>query len=139
MVVTMDIGNEDDIHPKNKREIGRRFALLALANDHEKDVVFSGPRLRKSRFYKARAHLIFDYANDGLVTRDGKSPDFFEIAGPDKVFHPATAIIDGNTLSVSSPSVQNPKAVRFAFSNLASPNLTNTANLPAQPFRTDDW
>jgi len=139
MVVTMDIGNEEDIHPKNKREVSRRFALLALANDYGKDIVSSGPKLRKSRFDKTRSYLTFEYAKDGLITRDGKTPDFFEIAGSDKVFHPATATIDGHTLSVSSPSVQNPKAVRFAFSNLASPNLTNTAGLPAQPFRTDDW
>ncbi len=139
MVVTMDIGNEEDIHPKNKREVGRRFALLALANDYGKDVIFSGPKLRKSRFEKTHAHLIFDHAKDGLVTRDGKPPDYFELAGPDRIFHPATATMEGNTLSVSSPSVPNPQAVRFAFSNLASPNLMNTAGLPAHPFRTDDW
>ncbi len=139
MVVTMDIGNEKDIHPKNKREVGRRFALLALTHDYRKNIVSSGPRLKKSRFNKTRAHLTFEYAKDGLITKDGKTPDFFEIAGPDKIFRPATATIDGNTLSVSSPSVQNPQAVRFAFSSLASPNLTNTAGLPAQPFRTDDW
>jgi len=139
MVVTMDIGNKDDIHPKNKREVGRRFALLALANEYGKDIVSSGPKLRKSRFDKTRAHLTFEYAKDGLITHDGKTPDFFEIAGSDKIFHPANAIMEGNTLSVSSPSVENPQAVRFAFSNLASPNLTNTAGLPARPFRTDDW
>ncbi len=139
MIVTMDIGNEEDIHPKNKREVGRRFALLALANEYGKDVIFSGPKLRKARFDKTRAYLVFDHAKGGLVTRDGKAPNFFEIAGSDKVFHSASATINGNTLSVFSPSVPSPQSVRFAFSNLASPNLMNTAGLPAHPFRTDDW
>lgn len=139
MVVTMDIGDRDDIHPKNKREVGRRFALWALAKNYGKDISYSGPKIRKSRLNKGQAKITFNYAPHGLSTSDGEAPDYFEISGTDKVFYPAIATIDGNSVIVSSPSVPNPKAVRFGFSNLAMPNLINSEGLPAHPFRTDDW
>ena len=96
MVVTMDIGNLTDIHPKNKQEVGRRLALWALANDYGRDVVYSGPIYKESVFGDGKARLNFDHVGSGLATRDGQAPSHFEIAGADKVFHPATAVIDGD-------------------------------------------
>ena len=139
MAVTMDIGNLSDIHPKNKQEVGRRLALWALANDYGRDVVYSGPIYRESVFRDGKARLKFDHVGSGLATRDGKAPSHFEIAGPDKVFHPATAVIDGDELIVSSDKVAEPKAVRYAFTSQAMPNLMNQEGLPASSFRTDRW
>lgn len=139
MVVTMDMGNLADIHPKNKQEVGRRLALWALANDYGRDVVCSGPIYKESVFEDGKARLKFDHVGTGLATRDGQAPSDFEIAGPDKSFHPATAVIDGDELIVSSEEVVEPKAVRYAFTSRAMPNLINKEGLPASPFRTDRW
>jgi len=139
MAVTMDIGNLTDIHPKNKQEVGRRLALLALANDYGRHVVYSGPIHEQSVFRDGKARLKFDHVGSGLETRDGNAPSHFEIAGADKVFHPATAVIEGNELLVSSDTVAEPKAVRYAFTSGAMPNLMNKEGLPASSFRTDSW
>lgn len=136
MAVTMDIGNLTDIHPKNKQEVGRRLALWALAKDYGRDVHYSGPIYEESKFQDGKAHLKFEHADGGLATRDGKPLSHFEIAGSDKVFHPATAVIDGETIVVSSEQVTDPKAVRYAFTSDAMPNLMNKAGLPASSFRT---
>ena len=139
MAVTMDIGNLTDIHPKNKQEVGRRLALWALVNDYGRNVVCSGPIYKESVFGDGKARLKFDHVGSGLATRDDKAPSFFEIAGPDKVFFPATADIDGAELIVSSGKVTEPKAVRYAFTSQAMPNLMNKEGLPASSFRTDSW
>ena len=139
MVVTADIGNLTDIHPKNKQEVGRRLALWALANDYDHDVAYSGPIYRGSVFADGVARLKFDHIGDGLTTRDGEAPSDFEIAGDDRVFHPAIAVVDVDEIVVSSPDVADPKAVRYAFTSTAMGNLMNQAGLPASPFRTDDW
>jgi sialate O-acetylesterase len=139
MVVTMDIGNLTDIHPKNKQEVGRRLALWALANDYDQDVAYSGPLYRECTFTGGKALLTFDHVGEGLATRDGEAPSDFEIAGEDRVFQPATAVIEGDQVVVSSPEVAEPKAVRYAFTSTAMPNLMNNAGLPASPFRTDNW
>ncbi len=137
MAVTMDIGNLSDIHPKNKQEVGRRLALWALANDYGRAVVYSGPIYQASTFGEGKARLKFDHVGSGLATRDEKTPSHFAIAGHDKVFHPATAVIDGEELVVSSSKVAEPIAVRYAFTSQAMPNLMNKAGLPASSFRTD--
>jgi len=139
MAVTMDIGNLRDIHPKNKQEVGRRLALWALANDYGRNVVYSGPVYKECAFGSGKARLKFDHVGGGLVTRDGKPPSHFEIAGADKVFHQATAVIDGDEVIVSSDKVAEPKAVRYAFTSGAIPNLMNKEGLPASSFRTDSW
>ena len=139
IAVTMDIGNLSDIHPKNKQEVGRRLALWALANDYGRDVVYSGPIYKESVFKDGQARLKFEHVGSGLATRDDKAPSHFEIAGPDKVFHPATVLIDGDELIVSSAKVADPKAVRYAFTSQAMPNLMNKEGLPASSFRTDRW
>jgi sialate O-acetylesterase len=137
MAVTMDIGNLSDIHPKNKQTVGRRLALWALVNDYGRDVVYAGPIYRECLFNDGKAHLKFAHTGSGLTTRDDQPPSDFEIAGPDKVFHPATAVIKGDELIVSSDKVTEPAAVRYAFTSQAMPNLMNKEGLPASSFRTD--
>lgn len=139
MAVTMDIGNLTDIHPKNKQEVGHRLALWALANNYGRDVVYSGPIYKESAFRDGKARLKFDHVGSGLTTRDGKAPSDFELAGADRIFHAATAVIDGDDVIVSSDKVVEPKAVRYAFTSQAMPNLMNQEGLPASSFRTDSW
>lgn len=138
MAVTMDIGEERDIHPRNKQDVGRRLALCALANDYGRDVVCHGPIYREMEVEDAAVRLSFDHADGGLVAKGGELTGF-AVAGEDKVFVPAKAVIDGETIVVSSEQVANPVAVRYAFTNWARPNLFNGAGLPASSFRTDDW
>ncbi|MCH2203741.1 MAG: sialate O-acetylesterase [Fuerstiella sp.] len=139
MAVTMDIGNVTDIHPKNKQEVGRRLALWALAKNYSRPNVYSGPNFRSAMFQDGQARLRFDYADSGLMTSDGKAPGHFEIAGVDQHFHPATAVINGSELIISAEQVSEPKAVRYAFTSNAQPNLINGEGLPASSFRTDRW
>ncbi len=139
MAVTLDIGDPEDIHPLNKRDVGYRLSLWALANTYEKkDLVYSGP-LYKS-FQKKDNNIIinFDHTGSGLLN-NGKELTYFTIAGKDKIFHPAKAVIKKNSLVVSSDIVKNPEAVRFAFNNCDEPNLFNKEGLPASTFRTDNW
>jgi sialate O-acetylesterase len=139
MAVTMDIGNLTDIHPKHKQEVGRRLALWALAKDYGRDVAYSGPLPQATVFEAGKVRLTFTHAADGLATRDGKAPSHFELAGADRIFHPATAAIDGDELVVASDQVAEPIAVRHAFASEAMPNLMNRQGLPASSFRTDNW
>jgi len=139
MAVTMDIGEEKDIHPKNKHDVGDRLARWALNKDYgKKDVVFSGPLYKEMKIEGNSIRLFFNYAEGGLVVKGSDLSDF-TIAGEDKKFVPAKAVIDGETIIVSSPDVAKPVAVRFAWTNYAQPNLFNKAFLPASSFRTDDW
>ena len=134
-----DIGDAADIHPKNKKEVGRRLALWSLANDYGKDIVFSGPLYKSSEVRGSEIIISFDQAK-GLKSRDGQPLKRFEIAGSDKVWHWADAKIDGQTVIVSSPEVPAPKAVRYAWaSNPEGANLVNAEGLPASVFRSDNW
>lgn len=136
MAVTTDIANLNDIHPKNKQDVGLRLALWALAKDYRRPVVYSGPLYRSMISEGNRIRLLFDHAN-GLSSSDGKPLTWFTIAGEDGKFVDATAEIDCGTIVVSSPDVPNPTAVRFGWHQEAEPNLVNSAGLPASPFRTD--
>lgn len=139
MAVTMDIGNPDDIHPRNKRDVGKRLALWALANTYGRSgMVFSGPLYRSMEKDGGRIRLFFDHTGGGLRSRAGELTHF-EIAGANREFVPAEARIDGATILVSSDSVEHPLAVRYAFHNADEPNLVNAEELPASSFRTDDW
>jgi sialate O-acetylesterase len=138
MVVTMDIGNPDDIHPTNKRDVGKRLALWALAKDYGKEVVFSGPLYREQTVEGNKIRIHFDCSGSGLEAEGGPLTHF-EIAGEDQVYHPAKADIDGETVVVSSGEVDTPVAVRYGWSNTAEPNLSNAEGLPASSFRTDSW
>lgn len=137
MAVVSDYTNLNNIHPTNKEIPGTRLALLALANDYGKDIVSTGPVFDSLQTQGRELHLSFTSA-DGLSTRDGKSPDWFEVAGEDGVFAKATARIAENTVIVHSDTVPKPVAVRFAWHKLATPNLINSAGLPAATFRAGD-
>lgn len=139
MVVVSDIGDLEDIHPRNKKDVGIRLANWALYHTYgKKDLVFSGPLYQEMKLEGKKIRILFEYAEQGLVLR-GKELTHFEIAGEDQKFVKAQAKIEGNTVVVASPDVKNPVAVRFAWSNTAEPNLFNKAGLPASCFRTDAW
>lgn len=139
MVVISDVGNIKDIHPRNKIPVGQRLANWALNNTYgKKDIIFSGPLYKSMQVEGNKIRISFDYTDPGLVAK-GKELTHFEIAGPDQKFIPATARISGKTVVVQAPSIKNPVAVRFGWSNTAEPNLFNKAGLPASSFRTDDW
>ncbi len=138
MVVTMDIGNPDDIHPANKRDVGKRLALWALAKDYGKDLVYSGPLYREQTIEDNKIRVHFSCTGSGLVAREG-TLTHFEIAGEDQVYYPANAVIEGETVIVSAAKVTSPVAVRYAWSNIAEPNLSNSEGLPASSFCTDSW
>lgn len=139
MVVTMDIGDVKDIHPKNKRDVGRRLALWALTQVYGRDGVYSGPAYKSMRIEGNKIRLAFDHVGEGLIARDGQALTDFVIAGEDQKFVPATATIEKDTIVVCSETVQRPVAVRYAWRDDAMPNLANKEGLPASPFRTDDW
>lgn len=139
MAVTLDIGNPDDIHPRNKQDVGKRLALWALAKDYAgENIVYSGPLYKSMKIEKNKIRLFFDHVGKGLMAK-GDELTHFEIAGADRQFFPARAKIDGKTVVVSSNPVKKPVAVRFAFQNTNEPNFFNKAGLPASSFRTDDW
>ncbi|MFT7462653.1 MAG: sialate O-acetylesterase [Pseudohongiellaceae bacterium] len=135
MVVTLDIGNPSDIHPLNKHDVGHRLALWALAQTYGVDgLEFSGPSYRSMRIAEATLVLSFDHA-EGLHGVNG-APSHFEIGADDEVFYPAKAVIVGQTVVLSSPLVAAPTMARFAWSDVAEPNLFNGAGLPASSFQT---
>jgi len=135
MAVTLDIGNPDDIHPLNKRDVGHRLALWALARTYgEEGLGYSGPLYRGSRVRGHELVITFDHGQ-GLHAR-GEALTHFEIGGADGVFYPARAEIVGETVVLSSPSVAAPTDARFAWSDVAEPNLFNGAGLPASSFQT---
>jgi sialate O-acetylesterase len=138
MVVTTDLVDDlRDIHPRDKKSVGLRLAGLALADTYGRsDIVAYGPVLRSLPVEAGKAVLSFDFA-DGLAARDGKPLDWFEIAGADGVYYPASAAIDGKRVVLASPRVAEPVSVRFAWDEAAQPNLVNGAGLPALPFRSD--
>lgn len=147
MVVTTDIGNLEELVPKNKQEVGRRLALAALADVYADQLpadapkpVYSGPIYDGSTIDQDVIRITFKHVNDGLKIRNG-DPELtcFLICGEDRKFVPAIAKIDGQRVVVSSPDVKKPIAVRFAWNGTNEPNLFNASNLPASPFRTDNF
>lgn len=140
MVVTTDLVDDlDDIHPRDKQDVGHRLALLARNRTYgEKDAVCSSPVFRKVEFASGKAILTFEHVDGGLVSKDGHPLTWFTIAGADGKFVPADAKIVGDTVEVVAAGVEKPKAVRFAWDETAQPNLFNGSGLPAEPFRSDD-
>jgi sialate O-acetylesterase len=138
LAITIDIGDADDIHPKNKRDVGKRLALAALADTYGKDVVGSGPWFRTMEIESGRIRLHFDHTDGGLKFK-GSTGQSFAVAGADQKFFWAKAEIDGDTIVVSSSEVPHPLAVRYAWDNNPEACLYNGAGLPAVPFRSDDW
>ncbi|GAA3986680.1 sialate O-acetylesterase [Mucilaginibacter dorajii] len=138
MAVAIDLGGFD-IHPKNKQEVGRRLALVALAKTYGNSIDYSGPMFKKFSVDKDKITLSFQFATGGLKTVDGQPLKGFAIAGADQKFYWADASIVGDKVIVSSPQVAQPVAVRYAWGINPVCNLYNGVDLPASPFRTDDW
>ncbi|MGO4771465.1 sialate O-acetylesterase [Flavobacterium sp. W22_SRS_FK3] len=141
MAVTTDIGNAKDIHPTNKQDVGLRLAAIALNNIYGKKQIYSGPTFRSQEIKGNQIILTFDTIGSGLSTLDNsENVTGFEIAGVDKVFHSAKAIIKDNKIIVSSENVPNPVAVHYGWADDDTEiNLFNKEKFPASPFRTDDW
>jgi sialate O-acetylesterase len=135
MAVTIDIGDEKNVHPKNKQDVGNRLARIALANVYGRAIEFSGPRYDSIAVEGSAIRVKFSHLGGGLVARDGNLKTF-EIAGADGKFVAASAKIDGDAVIVSAPEVSAPVSVRYAWSPYpAGCNLFNAAGLPAPPFR----
>src|SRR5690606_15935667 len=142
MVVTMDVGEAKDLHPKNKRPIGIRLANTALNRTYGfLNTPYRGPQFDYVQFEgnKGVVHFVPETVNTGLTTNDGMAPKFFQIAGEDQVFYPAKARIIGRSIEVEAPEVLSPVAVRYAFTNYPVTNLENADHIPAVPFRSDTW
>lgn len=141
MAVTTDIGNAKDIHPTNKQDVGLRLAAIALNSVYGKKQVYSGPTYKSQEIKGNQIILTFDNVGSGLSTSDNsQNVKGFEIAGADKVFHSAKAIIKDNKIIVSSENVPNPVAVHYGWADDDTEiNLFNKEKFPASPFRTDNW
>ena len=135
MVVTVDVGDAEDIHPKRKEPVGARLALAARAMAYGERIIYSGPVFRAYKVEGDRVVLSFDHVGSGLIAKDGPLRGF-TIAGADKNFRPAAAKIQGETVLVSSPEVSAPVAVRYGWANVPDVNIFNREGLPASPFRT---
>lgn len=140
MAVTTDIGNAKDIHPTNKQDIGLRLAAIAMNNIYGKKQIHSGPVYKSQEIKGNQIVLTFDNIGSGLSTPNNDELKGFEIAGADKVFHSAKAIIKDNKVIVSSDKVQNPLAVHYGWADDDTQiNLFNKEKFPASQFRTDNW
>lgn len=137
LAVTIDIGAADDIHPRNKQDVGRRLALEALRIGSGKDIVSSGLEYAGAEVRGGEIVLRFRSAGGGLVAKGGGKLEGFAIAGEDGKFAWADAAIAGETVVVSSPAVPKPAAARYGWANNPNCNLYNKEGLPASPFRTD--
>ncbi|MDE0821513.1 MAG: acetyl esterase, partial [Opitutales bacterium] len=146
------IGETGDIHPKNKQDVGARLAQWALSRDYGKDIMPCGPLYKNHKIEEGKMLINFDHVGGGLIIgkKEGLKPteeiviegrlERFAIAGKDKVWYWANAMIQENSVVVSHPEVPNPAAVRYAYSaNPIGANLYNREGIPASPFRTDDW
>ena len=139
MAVAIDIGEADNIHPKNKQDVGKRLALWALGDVYGKKVpATSGPLPAGHEVSGSNLIVTFTHADGGLLAKEGDLKGLV-IAGADQQWKPAQARIEGDKVIVSSPDVPQPVAVRYAWSENPDCNLYNGAGLPAAPFRTDAW
>jgi sialate O-acetylesterase len=140
MAVTIDLGDPDDIHPQDKREVGRRLARLALADSYGKSPVSRAPAMRGWKVEGDRIQLDIGDAAGELVTRGGPDLTGFEIAGADGAFLPARAALeDGGKITVSHPALAAPAHVRYAWCNSPEPSLFHRDGMPVAPFRTDSF
>lgn len=134
MAVSSDCGDSLDVHPLRKQPVGQRLARWALNKTYGMSVTPSGP-IYKGVVRSADALIVsFDYA-DSLCTSDGKQPSTFEIAEEEGMYYPATAVIEGNTVRLTSPEVKNPRYVRYGWQPFTRANLINGDALPASTFR----
>ena len=138
MAVTIDIGEANDIHPRNKQEVGRRLALQALDKTYGMQIESSGPMYEGYEVDGNTIRIRFSSTAKGLVVK-GDKLEGFAVAGADHKFHWGEAKIVGNCVEVTCKDVSRPLAVRYAWAHNPLGNLYNTAGLPASPFRTDSW
>ncbi len=138
MAVAIDIGEAEDIHPRDKRTVGERLALEARRAAYGEQVESRGPTFLGMEISGPRVRVDLEHAA-GLATRDGAAPVGFALAGEDRRFHWAQAAIGGQSVVLMSEQVPAPLAVRFAWADNPAHNLVNGAGLPAVPFRSDDW
>ncbi|NLR57461.1 sialate O-acetylesterase [Chitinophaga polysaccharea] len=139
MACTIDIGDADNIHPANKQEVGRRLALLADKLVYKQPIVASGPLFNGFKKVGNSIRVDFIHTGSGLSAKDGNSLTGFTIAGKDRHFQQAHAVIEGNQVIVAAEGVTDPVAVRYAWADNSVCNLVNSVGLPAIPFRTDNW
>ncbi len=146
MVVTTDIGDISNYQPKNKQEVGRRLSVWALAQTYAESLepkdqikITQGPIYESLAILDNKIRLTFEKSESKLVARDDDKLSGFEICGKDQKFFPAEAWIDGAAVIVTSEEVENPVAVRFAWTDTATPNFFNSDGFPASPFRTDNF
>lgn len=134
MAVTSDVGDSLDVHPRQKRPVGRRLARWALNRVYGRALTPGGPLVRQAEARGRKVRLSFDYA-EGLTTSDGQPLRTFEVAGPDGVFYPAQAVVRHDAVVVESPQVEEPCSVRYGWQPFTRANLVNAAGLPASTFR----
>jgi len=138
LAVTVDTGDADNIHPKDKKVVGERLARCALAREYGKKIPAAGPTFTSLEPLPGALKLHFRHADGGLVVK-GDKPAEFSVAGKDRHWHWAEAKVEGDSIIVSSPDVSDPQAARYAWQANPAATLYNRAGLPAVPFRTDDW
>lgn len=138
MAVTTDIGDAQDIHPKNKQDVGERLARIALAKTYGKNIAYSGPVYASHKVNGTTIIVQFEH-DKGLKAANGTALKGFAVAGKDQKFYWAEAKIEGGKVVVSSAQVPNPVAVRYNWADNPQGNLFNGSGLPASPFRTDAW
>lgn len=134
MAVTIDVGEPYDIHPPRKEPVAERLFLQARAVAYGEEILASGPVPKTIQYREGRFVVTFDHCGNGLAGRDG-DVEGFELAGDDGHFHPAEAILEGNTVVIRSPDVPLPRQLRYGWSGHPTATLINTAGLPATPFR----
>ena len=141
MAVTIDIGEWNDIHPVDKKDVGKRLALAAERIAYgDTNIVYSGPVYKSMKVEGNQVILSFTNTGSGLIAKGDKKLGGFAIAGLDKHFVWANAKIEGNKILVWSDKIKDPVAVRYAWAdNPENANLYNKEGLPASPFRTDDF
>jgi len=137
LIVTTDCGDANDIHPAHKQPVGERLALAALGLAYHHQLVFAGPLMSAYKVKGDSVELTFDNVGKGLNTGDKAGLRGFMIAGADKQYKPASAIIRRNKVIVYSNAVKSPVDVRYGWANVPDGNLCNSAGLPASPFRTE--
>ncbi len=139
MAVTIDLGEAGFIHPRNKKDVAGRLALLAREMVFGEKVAARGPAYRSMRISENEIRIRFDHAGRGITTRDGAEPKGFAVAGEDRRFHWARARMDGDQIVVFSPSVPRPVAVRYGWETNPPCNVYGRSGLPLAPFRSDSW
>ena len=136
MAVAIDLGDPGNIHPADKQSVGERLALASRSIAYGEKLEFSGPLFRQAGTDGHEMRVWFDHT-EGLTTKGEGAVEGFEIAGAERNYRPANARLEGNSVSVSSPEVPEPKYVRYGWKDVPQVNLYNSAGLPASPFSSE--